>query len=292
MAAAMLNYIGFRRSSSTPSKEVKEAVRALPANWYTSQEMYQLERRAIFSRKWLIITHQARFKQTGDFLRYQIAGFDFVISRERSGNIVAFHNVCRHRAYPVVEQNTGTAKIFSCRYHGWSYGLNGKLAKAPGYQDLPTFEKSQNGLFPIHVHIDVNGFIWVNLDANEKPEISWEADFDGVDQQDRFRAFNFEDYEFDHVWSMDADYNWKIAADNYNECYHCKSTHPDIEALADLEAYDVKPKAAHIDHDAGTTEKQKQNGLMIASTYYWPAASMTVTLVYSSLDHLMPANWQ
>lgn len=275
MAPGFINYLGFGRSDS--ASQAPEAVRALPANWYTSQEMYELERRAIFSRKWLIITHQVRLKEAGDFLRYQIANFDFVISRDRSGNISAFHNVCRHRAYPVIETDKGTAKIFSCRYHGWSYGLNGKLAKAPGYQDLEGFDKNQNGLFPIHVRIDVNGFIWVNLDAKETPEIPWEADFEGVDQQERFKNFDFSNYDFDHVWSIEADYNWKIAADNYNECYHCKTTHPDIPALANLEAYDVNTKAAHIQHDAGTTEEQKAQGLQIASTYYWPHASMTVT---------------
>jgi len=275
MAPAILNYLGIGSKPATPPE--KESVRALPANWYTSQEMYELERRAIFSRKWLIITHSLRLKEAGDFLRYQIAGFDFVISRDRSGNITAFHNVCRHRAYPVVEQDKGTAKIFSCRYHGWSYGLNGKLAKAPGYQDLPGFDRNQNGLFPIHVRIDVNGFIWVNLDSKPEPEISWEEDFDGVDQQERFKHFDFGNYDFDHVWAIDADYNWKIAADNYNECYHCKTTHPDVPALANLESYDVTPKAAHIQHDAAATDEQKAQGLYIASTYYWPHASMTVT---------------
>jgi nitrite reductase/ring-hydroxylating ferredoxin subunit len=220
MATALYNYLGFGRSTSPTTSKGPEAIRALPANWYYSPELYELERRAIFSRKWLILTHQVRLKEAGDFLRYQLAGFDFVVSRDRSGKISAFHNVCRHRAYPVVEQDKGTAKIFSCRYHGWSYGLSGKLAKAPGYQDLDGFDKSQNGLFPIHVRVDVNGFIWVNLDAKKTPEIPWETDFDGVDQQDRFEAFDFGNYEFDHTWSIDADYNWKIAADNYNECMY------------------------------------------------------------------------
>lgn len=276
MATTLRNYFGLGQQAISKPKD-PEAVRALPANWYTSQEMYELERRAIWSRKWLIMTHQVRFKESGDFLRYKIAGFDFIIARDRSGKISAFHNVCRHRAYPVIEQDQGTAKIFSCRYHGWSYGLNGKLAKAPGYQDLPTFDKSENGLLPIHTKVDVNGFVWVNLDGQAEPEISWEEDFDGVDKQDRFQEFDFGNYEFDHIWEINADYNWKIAADNYNECYHCKTTHPDIVAVANLATYDVHPKAAHIQHDASTTATQRANGLNIASTYYWPHASMTVS---------------
>ena len=90
-------------------------------------------------------------------------------------------------------------------------------------------------------------------------------------------VFDFSQYDFDHVWSIEANYNWKIAADNYNECYHCKTTHPDVPSVADLESYDVNTKAAHIQHDAANTDEQRAKGLQIVSTYYWPHASMTVT---------------
>lgn len=275
MSTGVLGYFGF--GAAAANKEGPSAVRALPANWYTSEEMYQLERRSIFSRKWLLMTHSLRLKNPGDFLRYEMANYDFIITKDRTGKINAFHNVCRHRAYPVVEQDQGSAKILACRYHGWSYGMNGKLAKAPGYQDLPSFDNSQNGLFPIHVHIDTNGFIWVNLDSKETPEVPWKEDFDGVDTQPRYQEFNFDNYEFDHTWEQSGDYNWKILADNYNECYHCKTTHPDIPEVADLESYDVTGVAGHIDHDAATTDAQRKKGLRIASTYYFPNSSMTVT---------------
>ena len=278
MAPAILNYIGFGGSSpAAPAPEEKTSVRALPAPWYTSQEMYELERRAIFSRKWLLTTHKCRFKQAGDWLRYEIAGFNIVIARDRNGNINAFHNICRHRAYPVVEGSEGTAKIFACRYHGWSYGLDGKMAKAPGYQDLPGFDKTQNNLFPIHVHIDVNGFIWINLDGKATPEVAWNDDFAGVDTQERLKQFNFDNYEFDHIWEIEANYNWKIAADNYNECYHCKTTHPDIPTVADLNSYSVKVQGAWIQHNGATTAEQKEKGLTVCATYFWPNASMNVS---------------
>ena len=119
---------------------------------------------------------------------------------DRERRIGAFHNICRHRAYTVVEQEAGKKNILACRYHGWSYGLNGKLAKAPDYQKLSGFEKEQNGLFRIHSHIDKFGFVWVNLDAAAQPEISWEADFAGVDEQERLKVFKFDDYELDHTW--------------------------------------------------------------------------------------------
>ena len=97
----------------------KTTIRALPSSWHTSQEFYNFERRAIFSRHWLLMTHRSRLQQPGDFLRYKFAGFDVVINLDRKGDVRAFHNVCRHRAYSVVEKQSGQANIFSCRYHGW-----------------------------------------------------------------------------------------------------------------------------------------------------------------------------
>lgn len=197
-----MSYFGFGSATKSPegSPKTKDTIRALPAAWYTSREMYELERRAVFSRRWLFITHSSRIKRPGDFLRYTVADFDFVIIMDRQKNINAFHNVCRHRAYQVVEESSGTKNILACRYHGWSYGLNGKLAKAPDYQNLTSFEKEKNGLYPVHVHIDRTGFIWVNMDAGEKPEVPWEQEFDQVDNQARFSRFNFDDYELDHTY--------------------------------------------------------------------------------------------
>lgn len=280
------NYFGLGEvasSGATPPTEEgnngkPNPIKALPASWYTSQELYELERRAIFSRKWLLTTHSLRLPNAGDFLQYRIAGYPFLLVRDREGKINAFHNVCRHRAFPVVTEESGSSRrIFSCKYHGWSYGLNGKLAKAPGYQELDGFDKSNNGLLPIHVHVDRKGFIWVNLDSSQKPEIAWEDDFRDIDVQERFKEFNFEDYRFDHTWEMEGDYNWKILADNYNECYHCATAHPDVPSLADLEAYDVDPKDGSIIHFAHARPDQIERGLKIASTYYFPNASMTVS---------------
>lgn len=62
------------------------------------------------------MTHSSRLKKAGDWLRYNVAGYDLFIIRDRQDNINAFHNVCRHRAYPVIEkEGQGTAQILACR---------------------------------------------------------------------------------------------------------------------------------------------------------------------------------
>lgn len=274
MTSILRRYLG-----SNPTVEENEVgpQRALPANWYTSDNLYRLERRAIFSRRWLLISHELRFTKAGDWVRFEVAGFPIFVVRDKTGNINAFHNVCRHRAFPVVTEDKGTSQILACKYHGWSYGLNGKLAKAPGYQEYETFDKSSNGLLSIHVHVDINGFIWVNLDASKEP-MPWSEDFLGADTQERMKKFNFKDYHFDHTWQMSGDYNWKTLGDNYNECYHCSLTHPDSYTLSDLDTYDVLGSRAYIQHFAGTKPEQEvESGIQFVSTYYFPNSCMTVT---------------
>lgn len=277
VTAPRLLWAYFGRTKSSEHIEIDNASRALPSTWYQSPELYELERRAIFSKRWILVTHKLRFTNTGDWVKFEEAGFQFFLCRDKEGTINGFHNICRHRAFPIVTEEKGQSKILSCQYHGWSYGLNGKLAKAPGYQEIKGFDKSQNGLLPIHVLVDAKGFVWVNLSSSKKPEVSWSQDFAGIDQLPRHKPFNFEDYKFDHTWGMSGDYNWKTLADNYNECYHCPTTHPDVASLVDLQAYRTENKGGNIQHFANTTPDPENEVTNIVSNYYFPNACMTVS---------------
>lgn len=158
---------------------------------------------------------------------------------------------------------------------GWSYGFDGKLAKAPRYEEIQEFDKSRNGLFKVHVHIDQMGFIWVNLDSEDTPGVPWEQDFASVDFQPRLKQFDTSRYHFDHQWKMLGDYNWKTLADNYNECYHCPTGHPAVNNLTDLSQYWVETAGGHIQHF--NVDRKDREGMGIKSTFYYPNASMTIS---------------
>ncbi|KAJ6172868.1 hypothetical protein N7485_005680 [Penicillium canescens] len=276
------NILGTPKPPKTPPK-------ALPASWYRSPGMYELERRAIFSKKWILVTHKLRFEKPGDFCRFEEAGFSFVLCLDRDGNLNGFHNICRHRAFPLISQDKGNAKILSCKYHGWSYGMNGKLAKAPRFDNVPEFKKEEQSLFPVHVHVDDLGFIWVNLDSSKTP-IPWHEDFKGVDTQERFQNFDFSQYKFDHIWHMNGNYNWKTLADNYNECYHCTVAHPDVANLADLSYYYTVSTPGHIQHFSRPKEDKLDEDIQNASTYYFPNACMTVSPHFFYLMRCVPTS--
>ena len=205
-------------SKKTVSKVQKTSMHS---SMYHSPQVYDLERRAVFSKQWMLISHKARYRETGDFVQYEMAGFNFVVVMNKEQRIVAFHNICRHRAFPLVKAASGKARIFSCKYHGWSYDLDGRLTKAPRFSDgsVEGFDALSIRLFPIHVHIDRNGFVYVNLDAKGIPDISWESQYGGMDQQEVLisAGVDWDKVEYDFTWTKEGHFNWKLMQDNYNE---------------------------------------------------------------------------
>ncbi|KAK5196860.1 hypothetical protein LTR99_000782 [Exophiala xenobiotica] len=276
-------------SNPTPEEPSAPDNTALPSSWYRSPALYELERRAVFSKEWMFVTHKNRFTKPGDYVRFNVANLPFFLIMDRSKTIRGFHNVCRHRAYPVIRpeaEDTGTKSILACYYHGWSYGLDGRLAKAPRFDEVPTFDKTKNGLFPIHVHIDQRGFVWVNLESSETPSVSWESRFAGSDTRDRLAEFNMDEYVFDHAWSMEGKYNWKACVDNYNECYHCQTTHPLFVENCDLSIYRVEPHGGEVVHFIKDKPGKSTNSY--APSFFFPNASVSMTAPYWYLMRVVP----
>jgi phenylpropionate dioxygenase-like ring-hydroxylating dioxygenase large terminal subunit len=119
--------------------------------------------------------------------------------------------------------------------------LDGKLTKAPRFTEasVEDFDPSKIDLFPIHVHVDRNGFVYVNLDARELPEISWQGQYGQLDRQDVLlnSVVNWDNVEYDMTWIKNGSYNWKLMQDNYNECYHCLTAHPDVARTTVMDTY-------------------------------------------------------
>ncbi|KAI0123800.1 Rieske [2Fe-2S] iron-sulfur domain-containing protein [Xylariales sp. AK1849] len=275
--------------SSADQPEKPQSSRGLPASWYRSSSMYELERRAIFSRKWILLTHSIRLREAGDYISFTYAGFSFFLIRDRDGNINGFHNICRHRAFPVVRENSGTARVLSCKYHGWSYGLKGNLAKAPRFDTVDGFDKSQHGLLPIHVHIDKVGFVWANLQAGE-PDVKWDSEFKGADEKPILKEFDFEgEFKFDHVWDMEVTANWKGLIENYNECYHCPTSHPLIAGVSDLTKYRVELARGCLEHTI-INKNMEDNRFRRSITFFPPCTSVTVTEHFFYIQRMIPVS--
>jgi phenylpropionate dioxygenase-like ring-hydroxylating dioxygenase large terminal subunit len=268
--SGLLGYFSFDKKKPTGEKtEKQQPIRALPASWYTSPAMYDFERRAIFANRWLFMTSTLRLPTAGDYVRYQFAGYDVLILRDRGNEIRALHNQSKQTKQRLVEDTTDNAA---------------------GHLDPASLSTASSDMFPIHTHLDRNSFIWINMDAAPTPSIPFTQHFLDVDVQARYAPISFPNYTLHHIYTLQSSYNWKLAADNFNECYHCPTTHPDIPAFLNLDSFDSHCKAGHIQHACQPTQEQVDLGVNVHSTYYFPFSSMTVGKHFLMVQKFLPVS--
>ncbi|KAF5968135.1 choline monooxygenase [Fusarium bulbicola] len=194
----------------------------LPDGWWSDQARFQLERQAIFSQTWICVSHRGRFGSPGDYVVYDIAGFRILMILGKDMVVRSFHNVCRHRAFPVARKQSGSATVLGCRYHGWSYNTEGKLTKAPYFDNLPGFDRSLNSLFEIHTEQDSGGFLHVNVSRDEVVPAA--AVSTGL-EKDKIEKFG-RDSKFVGSFECSGKFNWKIILDQSDATLHSTAANP------------------------------------------------------------------
>lgn len=204
----------------------------LSAKLYVDPAALALEQERIFARTWQPIGNVADLEAPGAFITGEVAGEPIVVTRTLDGELRAFFNVCRHRAGPLAE-GKGNRKLLTCRYHGWTYSLEGKLLKTPEFEGVRAFDPSCSGLVPVRVET-FGPWVFVNLDAAAEPlaamlgEIVTEtASWDLT----AYRPIARRDY--------DIACNWKVYVDNYLEGYHLPVVHPGLFRELDYDQYRV-----------------------------------------------------
>jgi len=221
---------------ATPGAEpTTEMMRTLPRSAYLSEAHYAREADRIFHREWFAIGRQEAVPAPGDYLHVEVAGESVIIVRSRSGALGAFYNVCRHRGSRLVMEDVapgeaGPAGRFKgsirCPYHAWTYGLEGHLRNAPFLTESDGLRREQLSLYPVAVET-WGGFVFVNLTPSElTSERSLSARLAGA--VERTRNYPLGDLRVGSRISYDVDANWKTIVENYNECYHCGSVHPEL----------------------------------------------------------------
>ncbi|KAH7311056.1 Rieske [2Fe-2S] iron-sulfur domain-containing protein [Rhexocercosporidium sp. MPI-PUGE-AT-0058] len=173
-------------------------------SWWSDDNIFELERRAIFSKTWLFVTHTSRFQKPGDYRTFEIAGFSFIIILGKDRQLRAFHNVCRHRAYAVTKKEFGSSTVLGCRYHGWSYDTKGNLVKAPEFDKVPGFDRNMNGLWEIKISSS-QSMVFVNFNAASHVD-TLSLGYVEI----RLKRWGIAKMECFEEWKVEGTFNWKL----------------------------------------------------------------------------------
>jgi phenylpropionate dioxygenase-like ring-hydroxylating dioxygenase large terminal subunit len=194
----------------------------IPIEPYISKAYYELEKEHIFKKVWIHVGRVEEIPNAGDYFVKQLDACDasIIVVRTREGDIRAFHNVCAHRMNKVAYENCGTTRRFFCKFHGWSYDLNGQLVGVPDEECFGAFSRAEHGLSPVHLGV-WQGFIFVNL-ARE-PRSSLENFLRPM--YGELEGYPFEKMTSCYAWSAVVNCNWKLALDAFQETYHVAYVH-------------------------------------------------------------------
>jgi choline monooxygenase len=207
----------------------------IPAAWYADERIASLERQFVFGGTWQVVARLDQLQCPGQFVTTQLAGEPLVTVRSGDGQLRAFYNVCRHHAAAVVTEDAGSATIFRCPYHGWSYGLDGTLKGAPEFEGVCGFDRAQNGLVPVQVAA-WEQFVFVNLDPQAAPL----GDFLGGLGR-RMAPLGLAKLHFFERRTYTLNCNWKVFVDNYLDGgYHVPHLHKALNSLLDYKQYTIE----------------------------------------------------
>lgn len=216
------------------TNEIDEALRrgiTLSPRWYLDEAIFGQEMRTVFARGWQFACHVEELAKVGDMVPVRAGHVPIVVVRDKAEQLRAFVNVCRHRGHEVVLEACNRSTM-QCRYHGWTFGLDGALRAAPREKREEDFDRSAFPLFGAQVET-WGPLVFVNPDPSAPP---LRATLGSLDELATRNGLDVSRMVLRDRRQYNVQGNWKIALDNMLECYHCPTGHPGF-----YEYYDVDP---------------------------------------------------
>ena len=243
----------------------------LPASWYVDPLVWERERRAVFGREWLFVGHREGLSDPGDYLACTVAGWPVVVVVDDDGELRAHQNVCRHRAGPLVHDGRGRVPSLVCRYHGWAYGLDGRLRSARDFGATEGFDPAAVSLATARVG-EWRGLVFVNLDLDGTAIPLLEALGTFADE---CAPYPLEELVPTHEAEHELACNWKAYADNYLEGYHIPLVHPGLNKEIDAKRYvvDVDERHRWVRHSAPARDGAVNSGRWL---WRWPNLALNL----------------
>ena len=194
---------------------------------YVSEAAFAHDMDRVFSRHWILAGHASCAAAPGDWFVADIATESVIVVRGQDGALRAFANVCRHRGSRICLEPAGHARALVCPYHAWAYNLDGTLRSARLMP--PGFDKSGHGLIAVQIAV-IEGLVFITLAAQP---LSIETVRTTIEAA--HRPYGWATAKVAHRQTYPLQANWKLAVENYLECYHCTPSHPEYSRLHALE---------------------------------------------------------
>jgi glycine betaine catabolism A len=197
--------------------------RTLPARAYRADAVLEWERRRLFDDSWVCVGRSELAAEPRAQRAIRVGGEGIVLARDLDGRLRGFHNTCRHRGHELLGDGECRRRgTIACPYHSWAYNLDGSLRQATRFSDVPGFDPDEFGLQAVGVR-EWNGWVFINL-SGDAPELdAWLGNL----------GEHLANWHIDelvtvarHEYVVGA--NWKLIVENYLECYHCPSIHPEL----------------------------------------------------------------
>jgi len=197
--------------------------RMLPRAAYVDQAVFEWETQHMFGGGWVFAGRSDQVASPGDMRAEPLGTSSVLLTRAEDGVLHAFANTCRHRGHELLPCGASAQhKVIICPYHAWTYGLDGDLRAAAGFKNRPGFVTAEWGLAELPV-TEWHGLVFVDESGKAGPLA------DGLGSLEEHVA----PYEMERLvvagrHDYDATANWKILTENYHECYHCPTIHPEL----------------------------------------------------------------
>lgn len=190
---------------------------ALPGQFYTSPTVFDHDIKSFWNRNWIWVGHVSQVPEPGNFFRFDYGAESIIVVKDRQNEIRAHINVCRHRGSRVCLEASGKTAVLSCPYHAWTYDLDGSLRTDREMDGK--FNRADYSLFSASLKI-FQGLIFVCL-SDQPPDIEPAL----ARLAPLARPFGIDNLKVAHTASYPVPANWKLALENYLECYHCAPAH-------------------------------------------------------------------
>ncbi len=227
----------------------------IPSRLYVDPVYLELERERVFANTWQLVGRMEQVAESGQFFTAEIGNESVVVLRD-GDTLRGFYNVCLHRAGPVAH-GCGKRQTLQCKYHGWTYTLDGALLRAPEMEGVERFTPADMHLRGVAVST-WGPLVFVNLDGKAPP-----LDAMMGEVPERVAHFRCESMRYVMRKQYELSCNWKVYVDNYLEGYHIPVVHPSLHKEIDYDSYRVEPhRYSSIQHAplrpaAGSTSERK-----------------------------------